>query len=172
MFSQPSAALGTGPGALQEEAGGVLASYSTTQYAVNPNGSAGNQLINEAFIQQPFPCSAQPAANPVYGVGQSMECFGNAGQGSLMTVPLTSTVNFDMTFAKNFPLKSEKRMLTFQWECYNIFNHANFTGGNTGPSYDWNNWKNGVLVQTANNLGRLTGTLNPRQMALSLHLRF
>ena len=170
--SQPSAALGTGPGALQEEAGGVSATYTTAQYAVNPNGSAGNQLINEAFIQQPFPCSAQPAANPVYGVGQSMECFGNAGQGSLMTVPLTSTFNFDMTFAKNFPLKSERRTLTFQWECYNIFNHANFTGGNTGPSYDWNNWKNGVLVQTANNLGRLTGTLNPRQMALSLHLRF
>jgi len=170
--SQPAAALGTGPGALQEEAGGVSATYTTTQYAANPNGSAGNQLINEAAFVQPFPCSATPAANPAYGVGESLECFGNAGQGSLINVPDTSTVNFDMTFAKNFPLKSERRVLTFQLEAYNIFNHANFTGGNTGPSYDWNNWKNGVLVQTSNSLGRMTGTLNPRQMAMSLHLRF
>jgi hypothetical protein len=170
--SQTSAALGTGPRALQEEAGGVSATYTTTQYAANPNGSAGNQLINESFIQQPYPCSATAAANPVYGVGQSLECFGNAGAGSLINVPDTSTVNFDMTFAKNFPLKSERRTLTFQLEAYNIFNHANFTGGNTGPSYDWNNWKNGVLVQTSNSLGRMTGTLNPRQMAMSLHLRF
>jgi hypothetical protein len=77
-----------------------------------------------------------------------------------------------MTFSKNFPLKSEKRVLRFQWEAYNIFNHANFSGENLGPSYDWNNWKNGVMVQTSNVLGRLTSTFNGRQMAMSLHLVF
>ena len=58
----------------------------TTQYR-DPNGSAGNQLINEAAFTIPFPCSATAAANPVYGVGQSLECFGNAGAGSLINVP-------------------------------------------------------------------------------------
>jgi hypothetical protein len=85
---------------------------------------------------------------------------------------MTNTVNFDMTFSKNFPLKNEKRVLRFQWECYNIFNHANFSNENITPGYDWPNWKNGVLVQTSNTLGRLTSTLNPRQMAFSLHLQF
>ena len=135
-------------------------------------GRPAIRLINEAAFVQPFPCSATPAANPVYGVGESMECFGNAGPGSLINVPDTRMFNFDMTFAKNFPLKSERRVLTFRAEMYNIFNHPQFTGGNTGPSYDWNNWKNGVLVQTSNSLGRYTGTLNPRQMSMSLHLRF
>ena len=170
--SQISTALGTGPGALQEEAGGVLPTYTTTQYAVNPNGSAGNQIINEAAFVLPFPCSATPAANPVYGVGQSMECYGNAGAGSIINEPDTRVLNFDMTFAKNFPLKSERRVLMFRAEMYNIFNHTQFTGGNTGPSYDWNNWKNGVLVQTSSTLGRYTNTLNPRQMSMSLRLQF
>jgi hypothetical protein len=163
--STPSAAL---PAGLQEGAAG----YTTAQYAANPNGSPGNQLINEAFMTIPFPCSNQPAANPIYGVGQSMECYGNAGGGSLINVPGTRVTNFDMTFTKNFPLKSEKRALQFRAEMYNIFNHANFSGWNLGPSYDWNNWKNGVLVQTSNSLGRYTGTLNPRQMSMSLRLQF
>ena len=62
-------------------------------------------------------------------------------------------LNFDMTFSKNFPLKSEKRVLMFRAEMYNIFNHPQFTGANIGPSYDWNNWKNGVLVQTSQHPG-------------------
>ena len=169
---QPSAALGTGPGALQEEAGGVSPTYTTTQYAVNPNGSAGNQLINEAAFTIPFPCSATPAANPIYGVGENMECFGNAGGGTPINVPGTRVLNFDMTFSKNFPLKSEKRVLVFRAEMYNIFNHSNFSSFNIGPSYDWNNWKNGTLVQTSNNLGRYTNTLNPRQMSMSLRFQF
>jgi hypothetical protein len=162
-----SAALGTGS---QEVAGGVSATYTTTQYPFQ--GSAGNQIINQGAFQIPFPCSATPAANPVYGVGESMECFGNAGAGSLMNIPGTRVFNFDMTFSKNFPLKSERRVLIFRAEMYNIFNHPQFTGANTGPSYDWNNWKNGVLVETANNVGRYTGTLNPRQMSMSLRLQF
>jgi hypothetical protein len=144
--------------------------YTTTQYAAN--GSAGNQIINEAAWQIPFPCSATPAANPVYGVGESLECYGNAGGGNPINVPGTRVLNFDMTFSKNFPLKSERRVLIFRAEMYNIFNHPDFSGWNISPSYDWNNWKNGVLVQTSNSLGRYNGTLNPRQMSMSLRLQF
>jgi hypothetical protein len=150
--------------------GTVTLPYTTPQYAMN--GSLGNQVINEAFIQQPFPCSATAAANPTYGVGQTSECLGNAGSGSLLNLPGTRIFNFDMTFSKNFPLKSEKRVLIFRAEMYNIFNHPQFTGANTGPSYDWNNWKNGVLVETANNVGRYTGVTNPRQMSMSIRFQF
>ena len=137
-----------------------------------PNGTPGNQLINESAFQIPFPCSYTPASTPQLGIGESMECFGNAGAGSLVTVPGTRTNNWDMTFSKNFPLKSEKRMLMFRAEMYNIFNHTQFNGWSIGPSYDWNNWKNGVSVQTASGLGRYTGALNPRQMSMSLRFQF
>jgi len=173
LIAVQSAALGTGPGALQEEAGGVSPTYTTTSYSAYPNGSGpGTQIINESFVQYPYPCSATAAANPVYGVGESMECFGNAGAGSLLNEPGTRIFNWDMTFAKNFPLKSERRVLIFRAEMYNIFNHPQFTGGNISPSYDWNNWKNGVLVQTSNSLGRYSGTVNPRQMSMSLRFQF
>ena len=162
---QSSAALSAG---LQEGAAG----YTTTQYAANANGSAGNQLINEGAFTIPFPCSNTAAANPRYGVGQSLECYGNASGGNPISVPGTGTLNFDMTFSKAFPLKSEKQALVFRAEMYNIFNHTQFDSFNITPSYDWNNWKNGALVQTSNSLGRYTGTLNPRQMSLSLRFQF
>ena len=137
-----------------------------------PNGTPGNQLINESVFTIPYPCSYTPASTPQMGIGESMECFGNAGSGSIITIPGTRTNNWDMTFAKNFPLKNEKRVLLFRAEMYNIFNHTQFRGWNVSPSYDWNNWKNGVLVQTNSGLGRYTSSLNPRQMSMSLSLRF
>jgi hypothetical protein len=137
-----------------------------------PNGTPGNQLINESAFQIPYPCSYTPAATPQLGIGENMECFGNAGAGSIINIPNTRVYNFDMTLTKNFPLKTERRVLQFRAEMYNIFNHAQFNGYNIGPTYDWSNWKNGVLVQTSSTLGRMTGTLNPRQMSMSLRLQF
>ena len=137
-----------------------------------PNGTPGNQLINESAFQIPYPCSYTPASTPQLGIGENMECFGNAGAGNIITIPNTRTNNWDMTFSKNFPLKSEKRVLLFRAEMYNIFNHTQFNGWNISPTYDWNNWKNGLYVQTASGLGRYTGTLNPRQMSMSLRFQF
>jgi hypothetical protein len=119
----------------------------------------------------PDPCSWTPAATPQKGVGQSMECFGNAGAGSIYKVPIRIN-NWNMTFAKNFPLKGEKRVLTFRAEMYNIFNHTQFSGVNTTIQYNLPNWQSGVLQQTNNQLGRFTATQNPRQMSMSLRFQF
>jgi hypothetical protein len=77
-------------------------------------------------------------------LGNPWNASGNAGAGSIVTIPGTRTNNWDMTFSKNFPLKSERRVLIFRAEMYNIFNHTQFNGWSIGPTYDWNNWKNGV----------------------------
>ena len=143
-----------------------------TTAGYGPNGTPGNQILNESAFVIPYPCSYAPAATPQLGIGESMECFGNAGAGSIVKIPHTRVDNWDMTFAKNFPIKSEKRVLMFRAEMYNIFNHTQYNGWNTSPSYDWNNWKNGVYVQTNNSLGRFTSALNPRQMSMSLQFRF
>src|ERR1035437_3545364 len=94
------------------------------------------------------------------------------GIGTRLPVPGTRMFNWDMTFQKNFPLKSEKRVLMFRAEMYNIFNHTQFSGYNISPSYDYASWKNGILVQTNSSLGRYTSTLNPRQMSMSLRFQF
>ena len=69
-------------------------------------------------------------------------------------------------------MKSEKRVIVFRAEMYNIFNHTQFSGYNIGPSYDWNNRKNGALVQTNSSLGRYNAALNPRQMSMNLRFQF
>ncbi len=137
------------------------------------NGTPGNALLNNAAVMIPMPCSLTPNANPRIGIGQSMDCFGNAGAGSLVTIPGTGVNNWDMTFTKKFPLKSETRTLEFRAEMYNIFNHTQFSGFNTGQSYSWAPYKaDGTLVPTNGNTGRYNSTVNPRLMSLALRLEF
>ena len=138
----------------------------------NANGTPGNQILNMSAFVIPFPCSWTPGATPQQGVGQSMECFGNAGAGSIIPLPGTQVFNWDVTFGKAFPLKSEKRQIIFRAEMYNIFNHTQFTAANTSPQYNWPLWQTGVLQQTNANLGRYTAAANPRQMSMSLRLQF
>src|ERR1039458_7954772 len=58
------------------------------------------------------------------------------------------------SFAKDFPLKSERRVIMFRAEMYNIFNHTQFTSAGITPQYNWPNWQNGLLEQTSASLGR------------------
>jgi hypothetical protein len=119
----------------------------------------------------PMPCSWTPGATPQQGIGQSMACFGNSGTGSLVKVP-TWMNNWDMTFAKRFPVKSERQVIVFRAEMYNIFNHTQFSGINTTVQYDLAQWQKGNLVQTNAQLGRYTAARTPRQMSMSLRLEF
>lgn len=119
----------------------------------------------------PMPCSWTPGTTPQQGIGRSMDCFGNAGAGSIVSIP-TWMNNWDMTFAKSIPLKGERRELTFRAEMYNIWNHTQFSGINSSIQYDLPSWQKGVLVQSNNQLGRYTSARNPRQMAMTLRLTF
>jgi hypothetical protein len=159
----------------QLPAGQVSFAGNTTMVAAagaNANGSPGNQILNESAFVIPWPCSWTAGATLQQGIGQSTECYGNAGAGSLITLPNTRTNNWDMTFSKAFPMKSEQRRLMFRAEMYNIFNHTQFSGANIAPTYNWPNWQNGVLIQTNTSLGRYTSALNPRQMSMSLRFEF
>jgi hypothetical protein len=138
----------------------------------NVNGTPGNQLLNESVFVIPYPCSYAPGATPQQGVGQSMECFGNAGAGSLIPLPGTRMFNSDVTFGKAFPIKGEHRQILFRAEMYNIFNHTQFSAANISPQYNWPLWQQGILQQTNANLGRYTAALAPRQMSLSLRFQF
>ncbi len=121
---------------------------------------------NAAALQPPVPCSEGR---------QTMDCFGNAGAGSLISIP-TWMNNWDMTFAKNFRL-GERRQLTFRVEMYNIFNHTQFSSLNSTVQYDLGSFQNwiagaGALKQTNSQLGRYTGTQAARRMAMSLRFQF
>jgi hypothetical protein len=144
-------------------------------YGSNVTFNMGDWTQTKTFdwtaLIDPMPCSWTPMPTPQAGIGKSMSCFGNAGYGSLLSMPI-NTNNWDMTFIKNFPLKSEKRVVQFRAEMYNVFNHTQFTGYNTSITLNFPNWQNGVITQTNTSLGRPTGVRNPRQMAMTLRFEF
>ena len=147
-------------------------SVPTGQVAWDMTDWTKNNTFNWKAFAVPYPCSWTPQATPQQGVGKSMECFGNAGLGSLMSVPLRIN-NWDMNFAKSFPLGHEAtRALTFRAEMYNIWNHTQFNGLNTTIQFDLPSWNAGNLVQSNNQLGRYTGARDQRKIALTLSLQF
>jgi len=145
-------------------------SVPTGQVKFNMSDWTQNNTFNWQAFATPMPCSWTPQATPQLGIGQSMACFGNAGAGALMSVPLRQN-NWDMNFTKNFPL-GEKRLLTVRWETYNIWNHTQFSSLNTTIQYDLPSWQTGVIKQTNNQLGRYTAARDPRKMAITVRVQF
>lgn len=125
-----------------------------------------NNIDPNAFLP-PIPCS---------NTRKTMDCFGNAGSGSTMSVPIWMN-NWDMSLIKRFPLKSERRAVTFRAEFYNLPNHTQFSGINNTLQYDLSSYQNwmagkGSLVQSNNQFGRYTSARAPRQVAMTLRFEF
>ena len=88
---------------------------------------------------------------------------GNAGK---YDVRQPGVNNNDMAISKNFPLKSEKRYLSFRWEAYNVFNHTQFASINTAAKFT------PAGVQTNTLFGTVVSTRTPRVMQGSLRFTF
>jgi len=74
--------------------------------------------------------------------------------------------NWDTAIFKNFPI-TERARLQFRWEIYNVFNHTQFSGLDTGARFDP---KTGEQVNTR--FGQFTSARSPRQMQFALRFYF
>lgn len=74
--------------------------------------------------------------------------------------------NFDISFFKRIPIKSEGRFFQFRWEMYNAFNHTQFNGVDNQARFDLQG--NQVNAQ----FGRFTSSRPPRIMQGSLSFNF
>jgi hypothetical protein len=92
-----------------------------------------------------------------------LRSFGNAGVG-IMRNP--SWNNWDMSFSKRIPIKSEERYFQLRGEFYNIWNHAQFNGYDNGARF------NAAGQQINANFGALNSTRDPRKVQLSLRFMF
>lgn len=83
--------------------------------------------------------------------------FGTLGRNVVYGFPMYQT---NMVLAKNFglPFINEAARLQFRGEFYNLFNRTNFNAPNTNLS--------------SANFGRVSSTLDPRDVQLALKLRF
>jgi hypothetical protein len=89
----------------------------------------------------------------------------NGGSGNLS---LPRVTNFDLTLTKNIPLGSEKRLLRIQAQAYNVFNHNEISGINTGISFNATT----NLVTNGTALGYENGASNARILAFTARLAF
>ena len=92
---------------------------------------------------------------------------GDSGNASKYSVRNPGVNNEDLTLSKRFPLKNEKRAITFRWEAYNAFNHTQYSGINTSARFDLTT---GAQINSL--FGQVTSTRAPRIMQGSLRFTF
>jgi len=138
-------------------------SFSTVQGTDLTGGGDGqrvNVVGNPNANGSTFYAWFNTAAFAVPGKGDP----GNAAKNSVRNPGVANT---DLALSKRFPIKSEKRALTFRWEMYNAFNHTQYSGINTAPKYDLT-----TGAQTNALFGQVTSTRAPRIMQGSLRFTF
>ena len=101
-------------------------SNGLTNLPTNPNGQVD---YNPAAFA--MPALATGPNNSIVGP----PALGNLGGGAGI-FDLPRITNFDVTMTKIIPLHSEKRVLKIQAQAYNVFNHAEFNGINSGIQFN------------------------------------
>jgi hypothetical protein len=109
------------------------------------------------------------AAAPVIGAwgnpNVTMANFGNAGGGNICTGPGVN--NWDVAISKRFPLLREGKFIQFRMEMFNAPNHTQYSGVNTGTSFNA-----GTGAQTSQTYGQISGSRAPRTIELSGRISF
>jgi hypothetical protein len=113
--------------------------------AVRPDAT-GSSIIGPRTVAQWFNTGAFTAPQPGF--------LGNAGSGTILGPHL---VNFDMALYKDFHI-TERNVIEFRGEIFNIFNHANFTSIS--------------LNYGATSFGQLTAAADPRIVEFALRYQF
>ena len=139
--------------------------YSTTDNAdITGGGGDGARVIVTARAQL-------PASERTFDRWFNTSAFarppkGNAGNAPKDVFRLPGTNNWDCSLFKNFPIRSEKRILQLRAEFYNTFNHTQYSSVNTTARFDTSG------NQTNAQFGQVTATRSPRVIQLALTFRF
>jgi hypothetical protein len=149
---------------------GVSLTPTTPDYTGTPDVSArplvmGNPMANVPSGLYYNPNAIVPAAFPNYTATVTTPALGDLGGGSgVLFLPLI--FNWDATMSKFIPIFGERRGLRLQAQAYNLFNHAEFVGLNTGSVYNLSG------QQTSLTAGTFSATLPARILAFSARFEF
>ncbi len=117
--------------------------FSVTNGAIGDNAGVGNGVGTGSYVDvigSPYstPSQSQTAGVPgplLYNPAAFAEptglTFGDSGRNILRNPART---NFDMGLFKRFPLRNEARAFEFRGEAFNVFNHTQWSGVNSGAS--------------------------------------
>lgn len=159
--------------------------FSVTNGAFGDNAGVGNGVGTGSYVDVIGDPHAAPALTNTLGVPGPLLfnaaafaeptglTFGNSGR-NILNNP--SRTNFDMGLFKRFPLKRESQSFEFRAEAFNIFNHTQWSGVNSGATCygGGNNSAGDLSCISAENQQFLhpSGAHNPRILQLSLKFLF
>jgi hypothetical protein len=95
----------------------------------------------------------------------TMANFGNMAGGNQCTGPGIN--NWDLSITKRFPIFREGRFIQFRTEMFNAFNHTQYSGVNTGATFNA-----ATGAQTSATYGQINGSRAGRTIALSMRISF
>jgi hypothetical protein len=151
----------------------------TGGYTGTPDVSARCQVVGNPLANIPTSGYGKvyfnPAAFALPGIATGPDnsmvgppVLGDLGGGAGV-LRLPHITNFDLTVAKNVPLgSSEKRVLRFQVQAYNVFNHTEINALGTGIQFT----PSTNQVSNASSMGYATGTLPSRVLAGTIRIEF
>lgn len=144
-----------------------------------PNMIARAQLSHGArTFDRFFNTEAFAAPNlPDKAACASGDCVIDPGNAPVFPVRGPGQNNWDITLMKRFPLKSESRSLQFRFEFYNAFNHTQFSGIDTGATFNCRTADPNVFdctgaPQVNSTFGQVTSSRQPRVIQLSIRFDF
>jgi len=158
---------------LTSGAAGVTGGYTGT-----PDVSARCEVIGNPLANIPTSGFGKvfynPAAFALPGIATGPDnsmvgspVLGDLGGGAgVLRLPFIT--NFDATITKIVPLGSERRILKFQLQAYNVFNHTEINAIGTGIQFN----PSTNQVSNASSLGYATGTLPNRVLAFTARFQF
>ncbi len=132
--------------------------------------NAGNPVLNANDFAPQF---VAPGTNGVpacdaTGCDLYESTYGSSGR-NLFRGPFQ--VRFDMSLAKEFPIK-ERFRLRFEADAFNMFNHPDFDAPNNDVNF-FPNYEGPPSIPPVGSLGLIQHTIgSPRFLQLGLHLRF
>jgi carboxypeptidase family protein/TonB-dependent receptor-like protein len=132
--------------------------------------NAGNPVLNAADFAPQFVAPGTNGVPPCDASGCDLfeSLYGASGR-NLFRGPFQ--VRFDMSLAKEFPIK-ERFRLRFRADAFNMFNHPDFDAPNNNVTF-FPNFSGPPSIPPEGSLGVIQHTVgSPRFLQLSLHLTF
>jgi len=126
-----------------------------------PTSGNGKVYFNPAAFA--LPGIATGPDNSMVGPPVLGDLGGGAG-----VLRLPHITNFDATVSKIIPLGTERRILKLQVQAYNVFNHTEINGLNTGIQFN----PSTNQVSNMSSLGYASGTLPARVLAFTARIEF
>jgi hypothetical protein len=150
----------------------------TGGYTGSPDVSARCEVIGNPLANIPTSGNGKvfynPAAFALPGIATGPDnsmvgppVLGDLGGGAgVLRLPFIT--NFDATITKIVPLSGEKRILKFQVQAYNLFNHTEINGIGTGIQFN----PSTNQVSNTSSLGYANSTLPNRVLAFTARFEF